>query len=110
MTKLLTDQLGARTQSPDAIIIVGPKVTLDRKVPLESLKAGGVAICPIFYLNYNPNPVDEPWADTIGSALKAYKQAMSYNIQLPHDLGVAMKKMLSRYSQAPDVNVSSAAF
>ena len=110
VTKLLTDQLGAQTQSPDAIIIVGPKVTLDRKVPLEALRAGGVATCPIFYLNYNPNPVDEPWADTIGSALKAYKQAMSYNIQLPHDLGVAMKKMLSRIVKAPTSTVSSAAF
>jgi hypothetical protein len=110
VTKLLTDQLGAGTQSPDAIIIVGPKVTLDRKVPLESLKAGGAAMCPIFYLNYNPNPADEPWADTIGSALKAYKQAMSYNIQLPHDLGVAMKKMLSRIVKAPTSTVSSAAF
>ena len=110
VTKLLTDQLGARTQSPDAIIIVGPKVTLDRKVPLESLRAGGVAMCPIFYLNYNPNPVDEPWADTIGSALKAYKQAISYNIQFPHDLGVAMKKMLSRIVKAPTSRVSSAVF
>ena len=98
------------TLNPDAIIIVGPKVTLDRKVPLESLRAGGVAMCPIFYLNYNPNPVDEPWADTIGSALKAYKHAMSYNIQLPHDLGVAMKKMFSRIVKAPTSTVSSAAF
>jgi len=110
VTKLLTDQLGARTQSPDAIIIVGLKVTLDQKVPLESLRARGVAMCPIFYLNYSPNPVDEPWADTIGSALKAYKQAKSYNIHLPHDLGVAMKEMLSRIVKAPTPTVSSAAF
>jgi hypothetical protein len=52
----------------------------------------------------------EPWADTIGSALKAYKQARSYNIRLPHDLGVAMKKMLSRIVKAPTPTVSSAAF
>lgn len=110
VAKLLTDQLGAQTQSPDAIIIVGPKVTLDRKVPLESLRAGGVAMCPIFYLNYNPNPVDELWDDTIGSALKAYKQALSYNIQLPHDLGVEMKKMLSRIVKARTSTVSSGAF
>jgi len=60
-------------------------------------------MCPIFYLNYNPNPVDEPWADTIGSALKAYKQAISYNIQFPHDLGVAMKKDVVPYSQGANV-------
>jgi hypothetical protein len=62
-------------------------------------------------LNYNPNPADEPWADTIGAALKAYRQAirqaMSYNIQLPHDLGVAMRKMFSRL---PLQTASGAAF
>jgi hypothetical protein len=96
VTKLLTDQLGAQTESPDAIIIAGPKITLDSKVPLEALRARGAATCPIFYLNYNPNPFDEPWSDTIGSALKAYKMALAYNIALPRDLGVAMRDMLSR--------------
>jgi hypothetical protein len=48
VTKLLTDQLGAGTQSSDAIIIVGPKVTLDRKVPLESLKREAPPYAPSF--------------------------------------------------------------
>ncbi len=101
VTKLLTDQLGARTSSPDAIIIIGPKVTLDKKVPLEPLKEGGAAPCPIFYLNYNPNPLEEPWRDTIGSALKAYKGAMAYDIVMPSDLGAAMRDMLSRIGKRP---------
>jgi len=101
VTKLLTDQLGARTSSPDAIIIVGPKVTLEKKVPLEPLKERGAAPCPIFYLNYNPNPLEEPWRDTIGSALKAYKGAVAYNILMPRDLGAAMRDMLSRIGKRP---------
>jgi hypothetical protein len=101
VTKLLTDQLGAAAASPDAIIILGPKVTLDKKVPLAPLKEGGTATCPIFYLNYNPNPFDEPWPDTIGSALKAYKRAVAYNILLPRDLGSAMRDMLSRIGKRP---------
>jgi hypothetical protein len=96
VTKLLTDQLGAETASPDAIIIVGPKVTLEKRVPLEPLKQGGTAACPIFYLNYNPNPFDDPWRDTIGSALRAYKGAVAYDVLLPRDLGDAMKEILSR--------------
>jgi hypothetical protein len=96
VTKLLTDQLGARTSSPDVIIIIGPKVTLEKKAPLEALREGGAAPCPIFYLNYNPNPLEEPWRDTIGAALKAYKGAVAYNILLPRDLGTAMRDMLSR--------------
>jgi hypothetical protein len=96
VTKLLMDQLGTRTASPDAILIVGPKVTLPKKLPLESLKEGGTAPCPIFYLNYNPSPIDEPWPDTIGSALKAYSGASAYNIVFPRDLGAAMRDILSR--------------
>lgn len=96
ITKLLTDQLGTQTESPDAIIIAGARIALDRKVSLESLRAGGAAMCPIFYLNYNPNPIEEPRSDTIGSALKAYKMALAYNIARPRDWGVAMKDMLSR--------------
>src|SRR5260370_18427384 len=109
VTKLLTDQLGAQTASPDAIIIVGPKVTLEKKVPIEPLKEGGTAPCPIFYLNYNPNPFDDPWRDTIASPLKAYKGAFAYNIVLPRDLGAAIRDMLSRIGKrpAPEAAVSS---
>ncbi len=101
LTKLLTDQLGAAAASPDAIIILGPKVTLEKKLLLEPLKGGGATPFPIFYLNYNPNPLDEPRRDTIGSALKAYKGAVAYNIVLPRDLGAAMRNMLSRIGKRP---------
>lgn len=87
VTRLLTDQLGAQPDPPDAIVIVGAKVSLDRKIPLDPLKAKGSAMCPVFYLNYNSNPT-EPWPDTIGAALKAYKGAATYNIALPRDVGV----------------------
>jgi len=110
VTRLLTDQLGAQTESPDAIIIAGLKVLLDRNVPLESLKAGGAAKCPIFYLNYNPEPIDEPWGDTIGSALKAYKGALAYNIMLPRDLGIAMRDILSRIAKRSTSEAAGAAF
>jgi hypothetical protein len=95
VTRLLTDQLGAQTDPPDAIVIVGAKVSLDRKIPLDLLKARGSAMCPVFYLNYNSNP-NEPWPDTIGAALKAYKGATTYSIVFPRDLGVAMKELLAR--------------
>jgi hypothetical protein len=107
VTKLLIDQLGERTASSDAIIIVGPKVALEKKVPLESLKEGGAPSCPIFYLNYNPNPIDQPFPDTIGSALKAYKRAFAYNIVLPRNLGAAMRDMLSRISKRPTSEAQS---
>lgn len=38
VTSLLVDQLGAGKASHDAIIIVGPKLSLERKVPLDVLR------------------------------------------------------------------------
>jgi hypothetical protein len=101
VTELLTNHLGAQADSPDAIIIVGLKVTLDRKVPLEPLPARGAAGCPVFYLNYNSDP-KEPWTDTIGSALKAYRGASAYNVTFPSDMGMAMKELLSRIAKRPN--------
>ena len=96
VTSLLTDQLGTAAASADAIIILGPKITLDEKIPLEPLKKAGAAPCPIFYLNYNPLPFDNPWRDTLGSALKAYHGVVQYDIAQPYDWGRAVREILSR--------------
>jgi hypothetical protein len=101
VTNLLIDQLGSRTASQDAIVIVGPKVSLEKKVSLEMLRAAGAAPCPIFYLNYNPNPFEDPFPDTIGSALKAYSAASKYDIMRPHDLGAAIRDMLIHLAKTP---------
>ena len=101
VTKFLTDELGAQSDSPDAIVIIGSKVSLDRKVRLDSLKAKGSVMCAVLYLNYNSNP-HEPWSDTIGSALKAYKAATSYNIVFPRDVGHAISELLSRIAKGPN--------
>jgi hypothetical protein len=103
VTKLLIDQLGSRTSSEDAIIILGPKVTLEKHASLDLLKKGGTVPCPIFYLNYNPNPFDHPFPDTIGTALKAYGTASKYEITRPHDFGAAMREMLLRLGGEPGV-------
>jgi len=101
VTRLLTQELGAQADSPDAIIIVGPRVSLDRKVPLDSLKAKGSTMCPVLYLNYTSN-LFESWPDTIGSALKAFKGATAHNIVFPRDVGVAIRELLSRVANRPN--------
>jgi hypothetical protein len=95
-TKLLVDQLGRRTSSADAIVILGPTVSLEKNASVDVLKEGGAASCPIFYLNYNPNPFEQPGPDTIGSALRAYGTASRYEIVEPLDFGSAMREMLLR--------------
>jgi hypothetical protein len=93
LTNLLVNQLGARAKSQDAIIILGPKVSLEGKVPVQMVRAGGGAPCPIFYLNYNPDPFEEPFADTISLALKAYTGVSKFDIARPADFGAAMKNI-----------------
>jgi hypothetical protein len=106
VTSLLIDQLGRRTSSEDAIIILGPKVSLEKNASLELLREGGAASCPIFYLNYNPNPFEDPFPDTIGSALKAYGAASRYEIERPHDFGAAMREVLIRLGKRPAVETA----
>jgi hypothetical protein len=98
LTSLLTEQLGPQNPEPDAIIITGPKLMLEKKIPSDVLKEAGRANCPIFYLNYNFNPRNNPWRDAIGSALKFYR-GLEYSISLPHDLGSALTDMMFRLSK-----------
>lgn len=98
LTSLLTEQLGPQQPEPDAIVITGPKLMLERKIPSEALKEGGKANCPIFYLNYNFNPRRYPWRDSIASALRAYR-GLEYSITLPRDLGSALTDMMFRLSK-----------
>jgi hypothetical protein len=98
LTTLLTEHLGPQQPAPDAIIIVGPKVMLEHRVPHESLKEAGSAGSPIFYLNYNANPRRNPWRDTIAGAIRAYK-GLEYTITLPRDLGSALTDVMSHLSR-----------
>jgi len=95
LTTLLTEQLGPQHPEPDAIVIVGPKLMLDKNIPQEALRQAGTANCPIFYLNYNSNPRKNPWRDAIGVALKVYR-GFEYSIRAPRDLGAALSDMMFR--------------
>ncbi|MEK7408336.1 MAG: acetyltransferase [Acidobacteriota bacterium] len=95
LTSLLVEQLGPQQPEPDAIIIVGPKLMLDKNIPQQALKEAGRAKCPVFYLNYNSNPRGSPWRDAIGAVLKIYR-GLEYSITFPRDLGAALTDMVSR--------------
>ena len=95
LTSLLSEQLGPQQPEPDAIVITGPKLMLEKRVPQEALRQAGRADCPIFYLNYNFNPRSNPWRDAIGSALRVYR-GLEYSITLPRDLGAALTDMMSK--------------
>jgi hypothetical protein len=96
IARVLAGELGAGVPRPDVVLIAGPKASLEGKVPLEQLKEIGEAVFPIFYFSYVADPVQNPFRDPIGAALKAYKTSSEYKIIQPRDMGVAISHLLSR--------------
>lgn len=92
---LRTELKGEQDAAPDAVIIAGPKVMLEGSVPAESLKIVGEPSGPLFYLNYNLHPNQNPWRDSIGQAVRFFK-GQEYTISRPRDLWFAVSEMVSR--------------
>ncbi len=86
---------GEGSSAPDAVIIAGPKVMLEGNVPPESLRTVGEPSGPVFYLNYNLNPNQNPWRDSISQAVRFFK-GHEYTISRPRDLWFAVSEMVSR--------------
>jgi hypothetical protein len=93
--ELLREHLRASDPQPDAIIFVGPKLVLEKKISGELLGRSDHVTCPVFYLIYDRNPRAFPWRDTISSVLRTFK-GLEYSITLPRDFGRAMKDMMFR--------------
>jgi hypothetical protein len=92
---LITKEVKDASDKPDAVIFAGPKVVLDDGLPPETLKQLGDVKFPVFYMNYNLNPVQNPWRDAIGSAVKSLKGA-EFTISRPRDLFFAWTEIIGR--------------
>jgi hypothetical protein len=93
---ILADEV-AHSQ-PDAIIFVGARSeihTLNR-----SLKDLGGPRCPVVYINYNPDPILNPFRDLIGNLVKLWKGS-EYSISSPADLSLVWKDAMSRIVARP---------
>lgn len=93
LASLLENEL--RKDAPDAVILAGPKVMLEESVPADSLKTLENINYPVFYMNYNLEPVRNPWRDAIGNAVKKLK-GYEYTISRPKDLWTAWSDIMSR--------------
>jgi hypothetical protein len=96
--ELMSQNLGPQDSHPDAVMIVGPKLMLEKKIPVGLLSSNSSEGAPIFYLIYNTDPHVHPWRDAISGVLKVFK-GLEYTISLPKDLGKAMSDMMLRLTQ-----------
>ncbi len=95
LTDLIKAELGTGPERPDALIFAGPKVMLDENVSQDSLKEVGEVEYPVFYMNYNLNPQQMPWRDSIGKAVRFFR-GTEYTISRPRDLWFAVSEIVSR--------------
>jgi hypothetical protein len=92
---LITGEISKDAEKPDAVIIAGPKVKIDQSIPQDMLRSIGDVNFPIFYMNYNLNPQDNPWRDAIGNAVRALK-GTEFTITRPRDLFFAWTEIMGR--------------
>jgi hypothetical protein len=94
LADLIKTEIGS-TEHPDALVFAGPKVMLDSSIPADSLKDVGDVEYPVFYMNYNLNPQQTPWRDSISRAVRFFK-GTEYTITRPKDLWFAVNEMVAR--------------
>ena len=95
LANLITKEMKDTPERPDAVIFAGPKVVLDDGIPPETLRQLGDIKFPVFYMNYNLNPAQNPWRDAIGNAVKSLKGA-EFTISRPRDLFYAWSEIIGR--------------
>jgi hypothetical protein len=98
-TDFLTDLIKQEMRSedhPDALVFAGPKIMLDASVPQDTLTPIATDVdYPVFYMNYNLNPQQVPWKDSISRAVKVFR-GTEYTISRPRDLWFSVSEMVSR--------------
>lgn len=105
LTDLITTEVG-KESGVDGMIFVGPKVVLTENPPKELLGEVGHVDFPLFYLNYNLNPRDNPWRDAIGHAVRFFR-GQEFTVYRPQDLFSAVRKMFSEIENHKMRRVSS---
>ncbi|HVO99712.1 MAG TPA: hypothetical protein VMT15_16685 [Bryobacteraceae bacterium] len=95
LTELIKQEMRA-DDHPDALVFAGPKVMLDASVPQETLTPIATDVdYPVFYMNYNLNPQQMPWKDSISRAVKVFR-GTEYTISRPRDLWLSFSEMVAR--------------
>jgi len=93
LTQLINNEMAH--DRPDAVIFAGPKVMMEAGVSNESIRAlSGDLSYPVFYMNYNLTPLDNPWRDAIGDVVKRLR-GIQYTIARPQDLWNAWSDIMS---------------
>lgn len=104
LARLISDELGSNKS--DAVIFAGPKVPADDSVSSEDIKELAGLSYPVFYMNYNLSPQQNPWRDPIGVVVKKLR-GFEYTISRPRDLWTSWADIIGRISKLKLVAASA---
>ncbi len=104
LAEVLNRALSVDENHADAVIVLGPKMDRDKRIPKELLDIAGKRP-PTFHFVYNRNPRSHPWRGAIGNALKPLG-LIEYQIARPKDFGAALTDFMRRLEvgHTPDVS------
>ena len=106
LTKLIQDEVGQH--SSDAVIFAGPKIMLDEAPPPDSFKEISSRFSfPVFYMNYDLVPQQNPWRDSIGKVVKRLR-GYEYTISRPRDLWNAWSDIMTHIVKLKLVSAATA--
>ncbi len=93
LTEILNTALGPGSGPRDAVVVLGPKVDREARLPTGAIVAGG-SLPPIFQLAFNRNPRSYPWPGAIEAALRPLGLTL-YTVTRPQDFSRALENLLA---------------
>ena len=103
LAQLITQELSSN--NADAVIFAGPKINLDDGAPLDNLKPISNMNAPVFYMNYNLAPAQNPWRDSLGGVVKKLR-GYEYTISRPRDLWTSWSDIMGHIVKLKLVSAS----
>ncbi len=92
LAELLNKALAPERDPPHAVVLLGPKVDREGRIPEEMLSAQA-ASSPLFRLAFNLNPRSYPWPGALETAMQPYGLTV-YSVTRPQDYTRAVVGLL----------------
>lgn len=104
LADLLNEALAPEPDPPDAVVVVGPKVGREGRIP-EGLLSVRAASSPLFRFVFNRNPRSYPWPGELETALHPYGLTV-YSVTRPQDYTRAVAGLLDAIEAGGESNRS----
>ena len=89
---VLNEALAPASDPPDAVVILGPKIDRDARIPEDMLEFSKTA-SPLFLFAFNRNPRSYPWPGAMETALQPFGLTV-YGVTRPQDYTRAVTGLL----------------